>query len=151
MQSEFELLDGFREMGEMLLRIEKRICIKKSSDKSNEEINSKINTNKNDTTNLTDSSSNLMKRNNLDCVIDVVDDKVKEINHKKSSRMFSSSSSSSSSSSVIVHYHPLTGATIATERTAANRLPHTQTSTHTVISETVDILNGGLSDKHISF
>ena len=81
MQSEFELLDGFREMGEMLLRIEKRICRKKSSDKSNEEINSKINTNKNDTTNLTDSSSNLMKRNNLDCVIDVVDDKVKEINH----------------------------------------------------------------------
>ena len=148
-------------MGEMLLRIEKRICVKKPC-KLSENSSAKRDTEKNIDINLTDSSLNLMKKSNLENV-DVADEKVKEKGSKKGNRMFSSSSSSSSSStpssssssssspsssSVIVHYHPLTGATIATERTAANsnRSTHTQpsihTHAHTVSTETAGIIHG---------
>ena len=144
-RNSFEILDGFTKIGEMLLRVEniERIEAREGGSSNKEKSGAMDGDIKS-----ADLASNLKpsksseKKSRLKSI---------SIDKKKSSTLLSSSgpspsppppSSSASSPSIIRHYHPLTGATTATEGAAATR-QHTHSRTQSAAFDLAnDLLKG---------
>ena len=143
-RNSFEILDGFTKIGEMLLRVEniERIEAREGGSSNKEKSGAMDGDIKS-----ADLASNLKpsksseKKSRLKSI---------SIDKKKSSTLLSSGpspsppppSSSASSPSIIRHYHPLTGATTATEGAAATR-QHTHSRTQSAAFDLAnDLLKG---------